>query len=384
MAPAARVGITRAMGCEDDRHPAGEGPSAYQRVLDRIDVIQRQRPWLAFPFAVLKKFGDDRASRLAALVSYYGFFSLFPLLLVLTTGLGFVLSGNEELRREIIHAILRQFPEMGERIERSVGSLRGSGLGLAVGVGGLLWTGMGVMSALQDAMNTVWDVPIKRHPNFWEKRVRALAMLVLFGAGFLVASLLTNLGRIQPLAGFGAGGIALSVLFDFALFLLAFRVLTDRDLGWRAFVPGAAAGAVGWFVLQWVGGFYVARVVQSASATYGFFAVMLGLLSWMHVLAQWVVFAAEVNVVWHEHLWPRTFFGDTLRERDREVLVRYAKVEERHPEQVIDVRFDKGEPGLRYSPEYGGDRTAEPEDGGGSARRTAGQPGDGEARHQHR
>jgi membrane protein len=335
------------MRCADDRHPAGEGTSTYQRVLERIDVIQRRRPWLAFPFAVLKKFGDDRASRLAAIISYYGFFSLFPLLLVLATGLGFVLSGNEELRREIIHTILQQFPEIGARIERSIGSLRGSGFGLTIGVAGLLWTGMGVMSALQDAMNTVWGVPIKRQPNFWKKRFLALTMLAGLGLGFLVASLLTNLGRIEHLAGFGTGGTALSVVFDFALFLLAFRVLTERrDLGWAAYMPGAAVGAAGWFLLQWVGGFYVARAVESASGTYGFFAVVLGLLSWMHVLALWVVFSAEVNVVRHDHLWPRTFFGDTLRERDRAALVRYAKVEERHPEQVIDVRFDEEEPCL--------------------------------------
>ncbi|MGH9034512.1 MAG: YihY/virulence factor BrkB family protein [Acidimicrobiia bacterium] len=366
--------------CEQDDRALPAGASAYQRALDRIDAVQRCRPLLAFPFAVLKKFGDDRASRLAALVSYYGFFSLFPLLLVLTTGLGFVLSGNEELRREVVATILRQFPEMGGRIERSVGSLRGSGFGLAVGVAGLLWTGMGVMSALQDAMNTVWGVPIKRQPNFWKKRLVALTMLALLGLGFLAASLLTNLGRIEHLAGFGAGGTVLSVLFDFALFLLAFRVLTERrDLGWAAFVPGAAVGAVGWFVLQWLGGFYVASAVRGASATYGFFAVMLGLLSWMHVLAQWVVFSAEVNVVHHDHLWPRTFFGDTLRERDREALIRYAKVEERYPEQVIDVRFADEQPGLRYAPDHDGDRTGGPENGGGSTRREAVQPGDGEA-----
>lgn len=369
------------MGCEDERHPDGEGLSAYQRGLERVDRVQRCRPWLAFPFAVLKKFGDDRASRLAALVSYYGFFSLFPLLLVLTAGLGFVLSGNEELRREVIAAILRQFPEMGGRIEDSVGSLRASGFGLVAGVAGLLWTGMGVMSALQDAMNTVWGVPIKRQPNFWKKRLRALAMLAVFGLGFVMASVSTNLGRIEHLAGFGPGGSVLSLFFDFALFLLAFRVLTERDdLGWRAFLPGAVVGAVGWFLLQWLGGFYVSRAVHSALSTYGFFAVVLGLLSWMHVLAQWVVFAAEVNVVHHDHLWPRTFFGDTLRERDREALIRYAKVEERYPEQVVDVRFADEQPGLRYAPDHDGDRTGGPENGGGAAGREALQPGDGETR----
>jgi membrane protein len=317
----------------------GKSGGILERTLERVDAVQRRRPWLAFPVAVLKKFGDDRASRLAALVSYYGFFALFPLLLILVSGLGFVLSGNEEFRRQVVDAILSQFPELAAAIERSLGSLRGSGLGLAVGVAGLLWAGMGVMAALQDAMNTVWDVPIKSQPNFWEKRLRALAMLAVLGLGFLVASFLAALGRIEQLAGFGPGGIVVSLVFDFGLFLLAFRVLTDRDLPWRAFVPGAAVGAVGWLALQWLGGFYVSHAVQGASEAYGFFAVVIGLLSWMYLLAQWVVLSAEVNVVHHDHLWPRTFFGDTLRRRDREALVRYAKVEERRPEEVVDVHF---------------------------------------------
>jgi YihY family inner membrane protein len=311
------------------------------RALEGIDQFQRSHAWLAFPVAVIKKFGDDRASRLAALVSYYGFFSLFPLLLILVTVLGFVLSGQEELRRQVVDAILGQFPELGRPIRDSVGSLRGSGLGVAAGFAGLLWAGMGVMQALQDAMNTVWDVPIKVQPNFWEKRLRALLMLGLLGVGFLLTSFLAAVGRIPALARFGPGGLVMSLAFDLAIFLLAFRLLTDRELAWGVLFPGAAVGAAGWVGLQWLGGFYVDRVMDGASHTYGFFAAVIGLLSWMYLLAQWVVLAAEVNVVRHDRLWPRTFFGDTLREHDREALVRYAKVQERRREQVVDVRFEE-------------------------------------------
>jgi uncharacterized BrkB/YihY/UPF0761 family membrane protein len=147
-------------------------------------------------------------------------------------------------------------------------------------------------------------------------------------------------GRIPALAQFGFGGLVVSLLVDVALFLMAFRVLTDRDLGWSTLLPGAAVGAVGWVALQWLGGFYVDHVIEGASHTYGFFAVVIGLLSWMYVLAQWVVLAAEINVVRHDRLWPRTFLGDTLREHDREALVRYAKVQERRPEQVVNVDFE--------------------------------------------
>lgn len=329
-------GVEEPLAAEE---PVASISNIFVRVLEAVDRFQRNRPWLAFPVAVVKKFGDDHSSRLAALVSYYGFFSLFPLLLILVTGLGFALSGNEELRGHIIDAILTQFPGVRREIGASIGSLQGSGVGLAAGLAGLLWAGMGVMAALQDAMNTVWDVPIKRHPNFWEKRLRALLMLAVLGVGFLATSFLTVVGRIPSLSRFGIGGLIVSLLFDVALFLLAFRVLTERTLGWAVLFPGAAVGAAGWVFLQWLGGFYVARVIENASHTYGFFAVVIGLLSWMYVLAQWVVLAAEVNVVRHDHLWPRTFLGDTLREHDREVLVRYAKVQERRPEQVVDVSF---------------------------------------------
>lgn len=315
-------------------------PNVYERTLERIDRFQRTRRWLAFPVAVLKKSGDDRASRLAALVSYYGFFSLFPLLLVLVTALGFVLSGHEALRQRILDAALGQFPGLAQQIRAGVGSLRGNGFGLAAGFVGLLWAGIGVMASLQDAMNTVWDVPLKVQPNFWEKRLRALGMLALLGVAFLVTSFLTVVGRIPALAGFGGGGLAVSFLIDLPLFMLAFRLLTDRDLPWTAFLPGAAVGAVGWVFLQWLGGYYVDHVITGASQTYGFFAVVIGLLSWMYLLAQWVILAAEVNVVRHDHLWPRTFFGNALRARDREALVREVEAAARRREQVVSVHFD--------------------------------------------
>lgn len=310
------------------------------RIFSRVDAFQRRHAILAFPMAVLKKFGDDRGTRLAALVSYYGLFSLFPLLLILVTALGFVLSWNQDLQRDVIDAVVRQFPVLGDQIRENIGSLQGSGVGLAVGVGGLLWAGMGVMATLQDAMNTVWSVPIKSRPNFFEKRGRALLTLLLLGIGFIAAAGLAGLSILGSLGSFAAGGLLISFLIEFALFLLAFRTLTDRVLPWGALVPGALLGAAGWVALQSLGGLYVQRAVSGASATYGFFAAVIGLLLWMYLLAQWVILSAEINVVRHERLWPRTFFGNELREpADRTALERYALVEERRDVEVVEVAF---------------------------------------------
>src|SRR5690242_15598245 len=131
------------------------------RLLERIDAWQRGRRWSAFTFGVVKKFGDDQAGNLAALIAYYAFFSIFPLLLVLTTVLGRVLAGNADLQQRLLDSALGQFPVIGEELRPGAGGIPGSGLALAVGVIGALWGGMGAVQATQNAMNGVWNVPLK-------------------------------------------------------------------------------------------------------------------------------------------------------------------------------------------------------------------------------
>src|SRR6266542_5843732 len=117
---------------------------------ESIDGYQQRRRWLAFPMAVVKKFGDDRAGNLAALIAYYGFFSLFPLLLVLVAVLGFILRGNATLQESIVNSALAQFPIIGDQIKTNVKALSGSA-GVALGIGTLvaLWAGLGVTNAAQ-------------------------------------------------------------------------------------------------------------------------------------------------------------------------------------------------------------------------------------------
>src|SRR5437667_11016563 len=104
-----------------------------QRIVARVDAFQQRRRWTAFPYAVNKKFGDDQAGYLAALIAYYGFFSLFPLLLVLWSGLGLILRGDPNLQTKILNSALKNFPVIGTDIQRSIHSIKGSGLALAMG-----------------------------------------------------------------------------------------------------------------------------------------------------------------------------------------------------------------------------------------------------------
>ena len=314
-----------------------------KRFVAAADRSQRDRPWLAFPYGVVKKFGDDEAGNLAALVAYYGFFSLFPLLLLLVTVLGFLLKGSPHLQQRVLSSTLAQFPVIGDQLRTNVHSLKASGIGVVVGVLGLAWGGMGALQAMQTAMNDVWNVPRRDRATFVKAKLRALLMLAVLGVGTIATTVLAAIGsagmHTWPVR---VAGIALSLIVDFGLFLLSFQVLTEADTRWRDHIPGAAVASVGWAVLQLIGGYYVGHQLQGASQTYGLFAVVIGLLSWMYLQAQLTMLAAEVNVVRARKLWPRALREDNITDADKRALALYADTEERIVQE--DVHIDLSAP----------------------------------------
>jgi YihY family inner membrane protein len=313
--------------------------SAITAVLRRIDTFQQDHRPLAFCFAVFKKFGEDNAGAKAALIAYYGFFSLFPLLLVFTTVLGFVLNGHPSMQEKIVHSALGQFPIIGDQIARNVHSLQGSGIALAIGIVGTLWAGIGVTQAGENAMNAVWNVPARARPNAIYSRVRGLILLVVFGVGVLGTTVLAGFGTSGADPAARVGAMVAAVAINLGMFLVAFRVLTAERLGWPDVLPGAIVATIGWQVLQAIGGWYVARSLRGASQVYGFFAIVIGLLGWLYLGAQMTLLAAEINVVWKRKQWPRALVQPPLTLKDKDALRRLAKMEERRPEEVIVVRF---------------------------------------------
>jgi len=308
----------------------------------RFDRYQREHPWLGFPLAVRQKYSDDKGGYLAATVSYYGFFSIFPLLLLFVTILGYVLRGHPHLRQEILDSALGQFPVIGSQLE--VHSLKGNGLALAIGAVGALWAGMGVVLALEFAFDQLWGVPLVHRADFLRSRLRALLILLLIGGGSVLATLLagtgTNGGSYS--AGFKVIGIVLTVALDFGLFLVAFRILTHRDVTWSELWVGAAVAAVLWAAAQSGGTYYVTHQLKSASDVYGTFALVIGLLTWIYLGAHITLLSAEANVVRARRLWPRSFslLSPAPRtEPDERALRQRAQIEERRPEERVEVSF---------------------------------------------
>jgi membrane protein len=308
----------------------------------RVDAFQQRHTLLAFPLAVVKKFGDDRAGNLAALIAYYGFFSVFPLLLVFVSVLGLLLRDNPSLRDSIVNSALRDFPVIGDQIARNIHAISGNGVALGIGIAGTLWAGLGVTGAAQSAMNQIWDVPRRDWPNFFVARARGLLMLAILGTLTVAATFLSGLAASGgPALVVAVLGMAGSLVLNLALFLLAYRVLTVRNLSWADVFPGAAVAAVLWTALQSLGGYYVTHQVKNATDVYGTFALVIGLLVWLYLGAQLTLLAAEINVVRVTRLWPRSLFRDPLVEADKRTMTRGAKVEERIPEETVTATFEE-------------------------------------------
>jgi membrane protein len=309
--------------------------------LKALDARQQASPRLSFPAAVLKKFSDDQASQMAALIAYYGFFSLFPLLLVFVTVLGFVLQGNPSAQSSVLHSTLSQFPIIGNQLQSNIGSLKGSAASLAIGLVGSLFAGLGITGATQNAFNQVWYVAHKNRPNFFTSRLRGLGLLVLLGILAIVSTVVAGFvsagGASVPAA---IGGVLVALIVNLALFFAAFRFLTAAEVQTRDLLPGVIVAAITWQILQHVGGYYVDHVVRHAKETSGLFAFVLGLLAWLYLGGQVTLLAAEVNVVRARRLWPRSFFSDPLLDADKRALTSAAEVQERIAEQNVEVDFD--------------------------------------------
>ncbi|MET0144839.1 MAG: YihY/virulence factor BrkB family protein [Ilumatobacteraceae bacterium] len=344
--------------------------------MDGVDRFQRRHPVVAYPIAVLYKFNEDQGPYLAALLTYYGFLSLFPLLLLLASILGFVLQDDPELQARILDSALGQFPIIGDQLATQ--GLQGSAA--AVVIGGLVATygALGVAQALQNAVNVSWAVPRNRRPNAIKARGRSVLLILTAGLAVLTTTTLSVLGGSQAGDGMFSGGTALlttlaAVLANTAVFSVAFRIASAIRVRTTEVLPGAFLSALVWQLLQLFGTAYVNGVVRGTSTTYGLFAVVLGLLAWIYFASIGIVFGIEVNVVRSKRLYPRalmTIFTDDvdLTDADRQSYAEAAVAQRHKGFQDVAVRFEHGgqnRTARRLGDVSGPDRAEEPHDGPG-------------------
>ncbi len=318
-------------------------------VIERVDRFQRSHPRTGMPIAVIYKFFEDQGSYLAALIAYYGLLSLVPLLLLSSTVLNFILEGHPGLQADLLDSALGQFPIVGPQLADRRG-VSGSGVGLAVGIFGTVFFGLGVAQAAQNAMNTVWRVPRNNRPNPFKSRLRSLLLLAIGGLSVIGTTALTTLGStVQefPVTTKVVIGLA-TLLVNATVFTTGFRVATARPITLAQTVPGAVISATVWQGLQYVGAFYVKHSIHAASELNGVFALFLGLIVWIYLGSLVVVFAVEYNTVRSLKLYPRallTPFTDEvdLTPADKRSYRQQAEAQRAKGFEEITVRFDPPE-----------------------------------------
>ena len=319
-------------------------------VLDRLDRYQRKHRRVGLPIAVFYKFFDDQGGYLAALITYYGFLSIVPLLLLGTATLGFLLAGNVELEQRVLESTLSQFPVIGDQLTGPEG-LSGSSIAVIVGSLGAVYGALGVVQAAQNAMNIAWAVPRNKRPDPFMSRLRSALLLLTAGLAILATTALAAIGSSRASTGGGldvvleVGATVIAVTLNTVVFTFAFRLLTVADISIRDVLPGAAIAAVVWQLLQTAGVAFVENVVQQADPTNGVFALVLGLIAWTYVGAVTLVLCVELNVVLAQQLYPRalmTPFSDDvdLTPADRKAYTGYATAQQAKGFQDIDVDFE--------------------------------------------
>lgn len=312
-----------------------------ERGLRGVDAWQQRHRGPAIVFAVIKKFGDDRGPGLSAVITYYGFLAIFPLLMVFTTVLRIVLHDSPSLQHDLLSSAVADFPVIGPQLRHSVHGLSGSGLSLTLGMLAALWGSLGVAQAAQQAMADVWNVPGRIRPGFFPRLVRSVLVLATIGVAVVVVTPLAAVGTFGPTSGavqlaVQGAGLALNI----GLYIAAFRILTPKSIPFRDLVMGAVIGGIAWSALQALGGYLVAHQLRHASELYGLFGIVLGLLGFLYLAAQLSLYAAEINVVRTRRLWPRSILQPPLTRADRELLRDVATAQERRAEQHVSVEFD--------------------------------------------
>ena len=319
-----------------------------ERTVGGVDKWQQRHHIPGISFAIIKKFGDDQAGNLVALLTYYAFIATFPLLLALSGILGIVLKGHPALQVTIQSSALAEFPIIGSQLNSQLGiaSLGHSTFALVVGITGSILGGRGLANAFQNAANSVWNVPKMVRPGFPQNFIRSLGLIGLLGIGAVVTAIAASLVGTAQL--FGLSGIpikifafAITTALDFALFFATFRIATAKVIATKDLLLGAILSSVAWQILLTFAGVIISRDLKNAQAVAGFFGVVLGLLAWFGLQATLTIYAMEADVVRARHLWPRSIVQPPLTEADKRYLDDAAKAEQRRPEAEVELKFMK-------------------------------------------
>lgn len=278
-----------------------------QTILKRVDHFQQKHPVVAFPVAVVKRYGEDKTGHLAALVTYYAFLSIFPLLLVFVTVVGIVIQNNPELQAKVIGQVLQYFPALGDSLKTSVQEIKGTGIILILELMVLFYGARGFAAILQESFNSVWHADPTQNSSFIKSNLRSLGMMASVGLGIIVGTVISF--SAASIFDFGFIGTALvtllNLVFSFGLFLVVFRLGTSSAISLKSLMAGALMATIGSIIVQHAGGYIMSYQLPKLQSSYGSFAFALGMLFWIYFQAQVILYALEATAVKVQRDWPK-------------------------------------------------------------------------------
>lgn len=288
--------------------------------IQKIDNYQRQHNWLGFPFAVIKKYGDDDAGYQAALLTYYGFLSLFPLLLILATVVAVIPGHSRHLQQTIIDSTTHYFPVLGTQLGGHVETIHKTGSALLFGILFALYGARGVADAFRHSVNHIWRVPRRLRTGFPKSLIQSLSLIIIGGSGFILAALISGFAAA---AGrgivFGALSVTINIFILFWLFQFLLQVSLPQHVPLKDTRAGAVSAAIGLTILQVVGGYLLTRELKSLDAVNSYFAIALGLMFWIYLQAQTMYYSIEIASVKSGGLWPRGIDGNNKTAIDKQI-----------------------------------------------------------------
>jgi YihY family inner membrane protein len=297
-----------------------------QKRLRAIDQFQQRYRFTAFTYAVIKKYGEDQAGYQSALLTYYGFLSLFPLLLVLTTLTGIIAGSHPNLQHSIIHGLTNYIPVLGNQISAHVQGIHKTGIALLIGILFTFYGARGVADVFRNGVNHLWRVPLTKRDGFPKSLIKNLMIIAGGGLGLILASVFSGLAAA---AGQGLVFRLLSLLINvailFGLFSWLLNTALPQQVSFKDIRSGALTAAIGLVLLQSFGALLLSRELKSLDAVYSYFAIALGLLFWLYLQAQVVYYSVEVAAVHTQKLWPRSLTDDQLTKADKVALDYQAK-----------------------------------------------------------
>lgn len=310
-------------------------------IAKKLDSAQKATKPTSVAVATFKKFSEDKSTGLAAMIAFWAFFSIFPLLMVLVTILGFVLPASA--KDNVLTHVAAMFPLLDAK---SITGLTGTWWPLVAGGVTALWSGMGAVRTTQTAFNSVWEIPYHERPRLIEQILRSLWVLCTIGLGLVattfISGLVTSTATGLNLGAVGRiGGFVLAIVLDVGLFVAAFRMLTDREITTRDVLPGAILSGLVFFVLEQLSSFIIARHLKSAQSTYGHFATVITILWWFYIQAIVTLLGAQLNVVLKERLHPRSLVEAPQTEADHRALQAYAAERTYQPEEKVNTRVER-------------------------------------------